>query len=392
MMLSVTRRLRFGPAVCSRVSAALWSSSAATPEERFKVAVANLDKLSEEPSNDVKLKLYALYKQATVGKCNTSKPGVFDLVNKAKWDAWNTLGDMPKEKAQDEYASLVDKLGGSAISASSSSAAESAQSQSVATGGDLVSSVEDKGFVIRFNRPAKKNSITLEMYDTMIDYLKEATERDDVHYLVLTGTGDFFSSGNDLGNFMNRMKTGAPPDVLAKEAAELVRRYVAAFINFPKPAVALINGPSIGVSCTVLGLFDFIYASDKAFFHTPFTLLGLNPEGCSSYTFPRAMGVARANRVLMLNEQLSAQEAKSCGFITDVFPHATFHEEAKKRLQQLARLPPKSLQHSKALVRAPIWADLHKANDEECERLTERFISEEAMQAVMNFFKDKGKL
>ncbi|KAL3226514.1 hypothetical protein MRX96_004403 [Rhipicephalus microplus] len=63
---------------------------------------------------------------------------------------------MPKEKAQDEYASLVDKLGGSAISASSSSAAESAQSQSVATGGDLVSSVEDKGFVIRFNRPAKK--------------------------------------------------------------------------------------------------------------------------------------------------------------------------------------------------------------------------------------------
>ncbi|KAL3226513.1 hypothetical protein MRX96_004402 [Rhipicephalus microplus] len=54
MMLSLTRRLTFGPAVCSRVSAALWSSSAATPEERFKVAVANLDKLSEEPSNDVK--------------------------------------------------------------------------------------------------------------------------------------------------------------------------------------------------------------------------------------------------------------------------------------------------------------------------------------------------
>ncbi|KAL1486203.1 hypothetical protein MTO96_047054 [Rhipicephalus appendiculatus] len=220
------------------------------------------------------------------------------------------------------------------------------------------------------------------MYDTMIGYLKEATERDDVHYLVLTGTGDFFSSGNDLGNFMNRLKTGLPPDVLAKDAAELVRRYVAAFINFPKPAVALVHGPSIGVSCTVLGLFDFIYASDKAFFHTPFTLLGLNPEGCSSYTFPRAMGVAR----------LSAQEAKSCGFITDVFPHATFHEEAKKRLQQLAKLPPKSLQYSKALVRAPVWADLHKANDQECDRLTERFISEEAMQAVMNFFKDKGKL
>ncbi|XP_075524598.1 dodecenoyl-CoA delta-isomerase isoform X1 [Dermacentor variabilis] len=392
-MLTLARRLAIRPCLY-RVNAALWSSSATSPLERFNDAVANLDKVPEEPSNDVKLKLYALYKQATVGKCNTPKPGVFDLVNKAKWDAWSTLGDMPKEKAQAEYASIVDKLGGGAQnpSTSSSSASGSVQSPSAATGGDLTSCVEDKGFVVRFNRPTKKNSITLEMYETMIGYLKEAAERDDIHYLVLTGTGDFFSSGNDLGNFMNRLKTGLPPDVLAKEAAELVRRYVAAFINFPKPAVALVNGPSIGVSCTVLGLFDFIYASDKAFFHTPFTLLGLNPEGCSSYTFPRAMGVARANRVLMLNQQLSAQEAKSCGFITDVFPHATFHEETKKRLQELAKLPPKSLQYSKALVRDPIWADLHKANDKECDRLTERFVSQEAMQAVMNFFKDKGKL
>lgn len=385
-MLSLARRLCLRPAVY-RVSAALRSSSAASSLDRFNEAVKSLDSLPEEPPNDVKLKLYALYKQATVGKCSTSKPGVFDLVGKAKWDAWNTLGDMPQEKAQEEYAALIGQLAGAG-----SKPASSAGSGVQQGGGDLVSSVEDRGFVIRFNRPDKKNSITLEMYDTMVRCLKEAAERDDVHYLVLTGTGDFFSSGNDLGNFMNRLKTGLPPDVLAKDAADLVRRYVAAFINFPKPAVALVNGPSIGVSCTVLGLFDFVYASDKAFFHTPFSMLGLCPEGCSSYTFPRAMGVARANRVLLLNEQLSAQEAKACGFVTDVFPHDIFHEEAHKRLHQLARLPPKSLQHSKALVRAPLWADLHKANDQECDRLVERFVSEEAMQAVMNFFKDKGKL
>lgn len=392
-MLSLARRLTFRPCIY-RVNAAPLSSSASSPLERFNLAVANVDKLPEEPSNDVKLKLYAFYKQATVGKCSTSKPGVFDLVGRAKWDAWNALGDMPKEKAQDEYSSLVDKLAGDLPSPSSSSpnASSAVEHSFSANDGDLACSIEDHGFVVRFNRPTKKNSITLEMYDTMSKYLKEAAERDDVHYLVLTGTGDFFSSGNDLGNFMNRLKTGLPPEVLAGEAADLVRKYVAAFINFPKPAVALVNGPSIGVSCTVLGLFDFVYASDKAFFHTPFTLLGLNPEGCSSYTFPRVMGVARANRVLMLNEQLSAQEAKTCGFVTDVFPHATFYEEAKKRLQQLSKLPPKSLQYSKALVRDPIWADLHKANDKECERLKERFISAEAMQAVMNFFKDKGKL
>uniref|UniRef100_G3MMA4 ACB domain-containing protein n=1 Tax=Amblyomma maculatum TaxID=34609 RepID=G3MMA4_AMBMU len=392
-MLSLARRLTLRPCVY-RVNAAYWSSSAPSPLERFNVAVTKVEKLPEEPSNDVKLKLYALYKQATAGKCSTSKPGVFDLVGRAKWDAWNSLGDMPKEKAQDEYSSLVDKLAGVSTSASGASpdVASAVGSSSSTSGGDLACSLEDNGFVIRFNRPNKKNSITLDMYEAMVKHLKEAAERPDVHYIVLTGTGDFFSSGNDLGNFMNRLKTGLPPEVLAKDAADLVRKYVAAFINFPKPAVALVNGPSIGVSCTVLGLFDFIYASDKAFFHTPFTLLGLNPEGCSSYTFPRAMGVARANRLLMLNEQLSAQEAKACGFVTDVFPHATFHEETKKILQRLSKLPPKSLQYSKALIRDPIWADLHKANDKECDRLTERFVSAEAMQAVMNFFKDKGKL
>lgn len=391
-MLSLARRLTLRPCVY-RVNTAFCSSSASSPLQRFNLAVANVEKLPEEPSNDVKLKLYALYKQATVGKCSASKPGVFDLVGRAKWDAWNALGDMPKEKAQDEYSSLVDKLAGDSPSPSGSSPSVSSAVESSSTSdGDLACSIEDNGFIIRFNRPNKKNSITLEMYNAMIKHLKEAADRKDVHYLVLTGTGDFFSSGNDLGNFMNRLKTGLPPDVLAKDAAEVVRNYVAAFINFPKPAVALVNGPSIGVACTILGLFDFIYASDKAFFHTPFTLLGLNPEGCSSYTFPRAMGLARANRVLMLNEQLSAVEAKACGFVTDVFPHATFHEETKKKLQQLSKLPPKSLKYSKALVRDPIWADLHKANDRECDRLKERFVSEEAMQAVMNFFKDKGKL
>lgn len=355
--------------------------------ERFNKAVKDLNTLPEEPPNDVKLKLYALYKQATVGRCNVSKPGVFDLVGKAKWDAWNKLGDMPQNNAQEEYATLVYKLAGEAKPATA------AQSQASSDSPDgLATSFENHGFIIRFNRPEKRNSITLEMYKSIIQLLKTVGERKDVHYLVLTGTGDYFSSGNDLGNFTAKLKTGVSPDQLAKDAAELVRQYVGAFIDFPKPAIALVNGPSIGVSCTILGLFDVVYASDKAYFQTPFSNLGLSPEGCSSYTFPRIMGNAKANEVLMMNKQLSAKEAKECGFVTDYFPSANFEAETKQRILEFSKLPPTSLRHSKTLVREPIWSELHKANDKECERLVERFTSEEAMKAVMEFFKDKGKL
>ena len=71
------------------------------------------------------------------------------------------------------------------------------------------------------------------------------------------------------------------------------RKFVAHFIDFPKPLIAAVNGPAVGISVTIMCLFDMVYASDKATFHTPFMELGQSPEGCSSFMFPRIMGPAK---------------------------------------------------------------------------------------------------
>lgn len=71
------------------------------------------------------------------------------------------------------------------------------------------------------------------------------------------------------------------------------RKFVAHFIDFPKPLIAAVNGPAVGISVTVMCLFDMVYATDKATFHTPFMELGQSPEGCSSFMFPRIMGPAK---------------------------------------------------------------------------------------------------
>ena len=82
----------------------------AAHDAEFKEAKEKVSSLKEDPGNDVKLKMYALFKQATVGACNAPKPGMMDFVGKAKWEAWNGLGKMSQDDAQKEYIKLVDSL------------------------------------------------------------------------------------------------------------------------------------------------------------------------------------------------------------------------------------------------------------------------------------------
>lgn len=79
-------------------------------QEKFDKASADVKNLKETPNDDQLLKLYALYKQATVGDCNTERPGLLDLKGKAKWDAWNDKKSLDSEKAKEEYVSYAEEL------------------------------------------------------------------------------------------------------------------------------------------------------------------------------------------------------------------------------------------------------------------------------------------
>ncbi|XP_044260206.1 putative acyl-CoA-binding protein [Tribolium madens] len=79
-------------------------------DERFKKAADDVQKLKSKPSNDDLLEIYALFKQGSVGDCNTDRPGMLDLKGKAKWDAWNAKKGMPQDKAKEEYIAKVESL------------------------------------------------------------------------------------------------------------------------------------------------------------------------------------------------------------------------------------------------------------------------------------------
>uniref|UniRef100_A0A4W2IAT4 Enoyl-CoA delta isomerase 2 n=1 Tax=Bos indicus x Bos taurus TaxID=30522 RepID=A0A4W2IAT4_BOBOX len=303
-------------------------------QKDFNNAVSQVKLLKEDPGNEVKLKLYALYKQATEGPCNVPKPGMLDFISKTKWDAWNALGSLSKEAARQNYVDLVSRLSASSESPSPEApAADRKQPES----DSLVVTSEDGITTIRLNRPAKKNALTTQMYHDIIAAL-QAASKDESAITVLTGSGDYYCSGNDLTNFTHLPAGGL--EEMARSAAALLRDFVNCFIDFPKPLVAVVNGPAVGISVTILGLFDVVYATDRASFHTPFSHLGQSPEGCSSYTFPKIMGSSKAAEMLLFGKKLTAQEACAQGLVTEVFPDGTFQKEVWARLKAYSKLPP----------------------------------------------------
>lgn len=72
----------------------------------------------------------------------------------------------------------------------------------------------------------------------------------------------------------------------------LLRTFVNTFIQFRKPIVAAVNGPAVGLGAAILPLCDVVWANEKAWFQTPYTAYGQTPDACSSFTFPRIMGLA----------------------------------------------------------------------------------------------------
>uniref|UniRef100_A0A8D2NR94 Enoyl-CoA delta isomerase 2 n=2 Tax=Zosterops TaxID=36298 RepID=A0A8D2NR94_ZOSLA len=371
------------PAIHLHMTAATMQVS----QKDFQKAQEQLKLLKKDPGNETKLKLYALFKQATEGPCNAPKPGMLDFVKKAKWDAWNSLGSLSQDDARQKYTDLVSSL----VSAESASQKKEASPEEGRHDGyeTLIVTTKNNITKIMFNRPDRKNAINHQMYREIIKALEEAGKNDST-IAVITGNGDYYSSGNDLSNFTNVQ----PGDMkkMAEDGAVLLRDFVGHFIDFPKPLIAVVNGPAIGICVTVLGLCDLVYASDRATFHSPFSQLGQSPEGCSSYLFPKLMGLAKASEMLLFNKKLTAAEACAQGLVTEVFPDSSFQKEVWARLEAYASLPKNSLAVSKQLLRSMEKEKLHAVNSRECEVLKERWLSDECINAIVSFFQKKSKL
>ncbi|KAM3966337.1 dodecenoyl-CoA delta-isomerase [Aphomia sociella] len=216
--------------------------------------------------------------------------------------------------------------------------------------------------VICFNKPKKKNAIDGNMYAKVTEIFKRATEDDHITAVMITGTGNFYSSGNDLSHVVKS-------DEEYYHSMEVLRQYIEAFIIFPKILIALVNGPAIGIAATTLALCDLVLASENSYFYTPFTRLGLVAEGCSTFTFPRLIGERKAKEMLLFNYKLSAKEALECGFVNCVYKDEELHNKAWEKINEIAEMSLTSILITKRLMKDQIREHLLITNNKEAAEL-----------------------
>jgi enoyl-CoA hydratase/carnithine racemase len=245
--------------------------------------------------------------------------------------------------------------------------------------------VEDRGQVRRvtFDRPAKKNAITLAMYKLLADAFAEAAERDATSVVLLDAVGETFTAGNDIGDFMRASAGQGSGD--AGGGVKFLYQLAA----FPKPIVAAVNGLAIGIGSTMLLHCDLVVASSAAAFQFPFTRLALVPEAGSSLLLPLRVGLQRANEWLLLGERIDAKTALDAGLVNTVVAPAELASAAAARAEALTRLPLGALCETKRLVREPIKAALAEAMSRELEAFGRRLVTPEAGAAFQAFMMRK---
>jgi len=207
---------------------------------------------------------------------------------------------------------------------------------------DILVHAEAGVMTLTLNRLARKNSITSDMYAALADGIARAREDASVRAVLLQGHETVFSAGNDINDFLDKPPAGEDSPVF---------RFLRGIATFPKPLLAAVCGPAVGIGTTMLLHCDLVYAGDNAAFCMPFVNLGLCPEAASSLLVPQMLGYHRAAEALMLGEPFMAEAALEVGLVNRVLPPTEANGYANAQARKLAAKPLSALVETKRLMK-----------------------------------------
>lgn len=240
--------------------------------------------------------------------------------------------------------------------------------------GSVLVSQEEGVCELRFNRPEKRNALTLSMYDTLWDAIVRAEADESVKVLLVTGAGSNFTAGNDLGDFLR-----ASPEDQERGAM----RFVRLLPKIHKILIAAVHGSTVGIGVTLLLHCDLVIAARNTRLSLPFVKLGLVPEAASSLLLPRLIGYPRAAELLLLGTPIDGVTAQGWGLVNRVVDDGQMDEEARALARKVAQQPGGALRATKQLLKSE--SGVSARVEEELRVFQERLASAEFKSAAEAF-------
>jgi len=190
---------------------------------------------------------------------------------------------------------------------------------------------------VTLNRPDLMNAWDKQFGEELLAALQQAASDDAVRAVTLTGAGRAFSSGADLRAGFDTTAEGKPD--VQKRLHEIYHPIIVTIRRMPKPVLAAVNGPAVGIGCSLALAADLIVARESAYFLLAFINIGLVPDGGSSLLVPERVGIARATEMAMLGERIGAKQALEWGLINRVVADDEFESTVDELAAKLAGGP-----------------------------------------------------
>jgi 2-(1,2-epoxy-1,2-dihydrophenyl)acetyl-CoA isomerase len=266
---------------------------------------------------------------------------------------------------------------------------------------------------IRFNRPEKMNAIGTLTRKQLGEAIKQAEKDEAVRVVVLTGSGRAFCSGADVTEMVGdgrgdapgagsagpaASKGGVPPsgqmrtpedvgNVLRNEYMPMLTR----LRTMPKPVIAAMNGPAVGIGASYALACDIRIAVPEAYLLEAFINIGLAPDGGVSWLLPRLAGTGVAYEMFFTGKPLSAIDAHRLGIINRLVPQERFEEEVHELATQLAAQPPKAMAAAKRAVNHALESSYEEALEFESYLQEAQAASQEFVDGVQAFLARRAK-
>jgi 2-(1,2-epoxy-1,2-dihydrophenyl)acetyl-CoA isomerase len=250
-------------------------------------------------------------------------------------------------------------------------------------------SLSEGAATIELNRPEALNAWNAQLGADLLAALRRATEDDRVRAVVITGAGRGFSSGADLKDISGGDTTAeGRPDVY-KTLTERYHPIMHAIREMPKPVIGAVNGPAVGIGCSLALCCDLIVAAESAYFLLAFVNIGLVPDGGSSLFLPTRIGMTRASELSMLGERLPAARALEWGLINRVVPDERLREEVDSLVARLAGGPTRSYAGTKRQLNNWLYSRMAEQLELEARIQQEMAGSEDFVEGALAFIEKR---